>query len=116
MSQFVPDVLSEDVERILERDFPAEARDKLRRLIEQIQLIEKLRVVVACMKNAAGDAQKLKNNLGQAEGYYRETLSEAEYPNYEKKMFRIDKLSEAEKAKIIEKDKAQYLSWFNRGK
>ena len=67
MDQFVPDVILEDVERILERDFPAETRAELRRLIEQIQVVEKLRVVVACMKNAAGDVQKLKNNLGEAE-------------------------------------------------
>lgn len=28
-----------------------------------------------------------------------------------KKAFRIDKLSEAEKSKIFEKDKNQYLAW-----
>jgi hypothetical protein len=31
-------------------------------------------------------------------------------------MFRIDKLTEQEEADIIEKDKKQYLNWFNRGK
>jgi len=30
------------------------------------------------------------------------------------KMFRIDRLSEDEKAKIIEKDKNQYLTWLYR--
>lgn len=49
-------------------------------------------------------------------GYYREIISEAEYPFYTKKMFRIDKLTGQEKADIIEKDKKQYLNWFNRGK
>lgn len=115
MDQFVPDVNPEDVERILERDFPAEAWDELRRMIEQVQVREKDRVVLACMKSAAGDVQKLKGNLGAADGYYREILGEAEYPHYTKKWFRIDKLSDAEKAKIIEKDKTQYLSWLNRG-
>jgi len=115
VDQFVPEVSREDVERILKRDFPVEVRDELREMIEQIDVIEKNRVILACMKNAAGDVRKLKSNLGEAEGYYREIIGEAEYPNYLKKMFRIDKLSEVEKAKIIDKDKIQYLNWFNRG-
>jgi hypothetical protein len=67
------------------------------------------------MKNAGGDVQKLKGNLNEASGYYREILAEAEYPFYTKKMFRIDKLTEQQKADIIEKDKKQYLNWFNSG-
>jgi hypothetical protein len=31
-----------------------------------------------------------------------------------KKIFRVDRLSEDEQAKIIEKDKIQYLSWLYR--
>lgn len=99
---------------MLRRDFPAEAQDELRRLIEQVEVIEKHRVVLACMKCAAGDVGKLKGNLNEASGYYRELLGEAEYPHWMKKMFRIERLPEAEKAKIIEKDKAQYLNWLNR--
>lgn len=115
MDQFVPDVNQEDIERILKRDFPAEAWDALRTMIEQVEVREKDRVVLACMKCAAGDVGKLKGNLSQAGGYYREIIGEAEYPCYTKKMFRIDRLSEAEQAKIIEKDKTQYLNWLNRG-
>src|SRR5262245_64012452 len=37
----------------------------------------------------------------------------AEYPNYMKKAFHIEKLSDGEKAKIIEKDKNQYLAWLH---
>lgn len=114
MSQFVPTATPEDVERVLRRDFPAEAVDELRRLIEQVEVREKDRVMLACMKSAAGDVVKLKGNLNNASGYWREILGEAEYPNYTKKMFRIDRLPEAERAKIVEKDKVQYLAWFNR--
>ena len=114
MDQFVPEVGPDDVERVLRRDFPAEAQDELRRMIEQVEVIEKNRVVLGCMKSAAGNVEQLKRNLGEASGYYREILGEAEYPNWIKKMFRIERLSEAEKEKIIEKDKAQYLDWFNR--
>ena len=115
VSQYVPEVGHEDVERILRRDFPVEAQDELRQLIEVVEVGEKDRVVLACMKNAAGDVQELKGNLAEASGYYREIIGEAEYPNYLKKMFRIDRLSEDEKAKIIEKDKIQYLKWLTRG-
>jgi hypothetical protein len=66
------------------------------------------------MKVAAGDVQKLKRNLNEAAGYYREIVGEAEYPFYVKKIFRIDKLNEKEKADIVEKDKKQYLDWLNR--
>ena len=114
MNQFVPEVSAEDVERVLRRDFPADAYDEIRKWIEQVEMREKDRVVLACLKNGAGDVQKLRGELANASGWWREILSEAEYPNYTKKWFRIDKLSESEQAKIIEKDKAQYLSWLNR--
>jgi len=83
-------------------------------MIERLEVREKNRVVLGCMKCAARDVGKLKRNLGEASGYYREILGEAEYPNWIKKMFRIERLSEAEKTRIIEKDKAQYLDWINR--
>jgi len=114
MNQFVPDVTAADVERILQRDFPAEAHEDLREMIRNLEVREKDRVVLASMKDAAGDVAKLKGNLHNAAGYYREIIGDAEYPFYTKKMFRIDKLSEEEKAKIIEKDKTQNLTWFNR--
>jgi hypothetical protein len=72
---------------------------------------EKPRVILACLKTWNGDIQKLKSNLADAAGYYREIIGEAEYPNYMKKAFRIDKLSEAEKSTIVERDKNQYLTW-----
>ena len=114
MNQFVPDVTAADVERILQRDFPADAHEELREMIRNIECWEKDRVVVASMKNAAGDVAKLKGDLHNAAGYWREIIADAEYPLYTKKMFRIDKLTEEEQAKIIEKDKTQYLAWFKR--
>ena len=116
MNQFTPQVSEQDIERVLRRDFPVEHQQGLREMIQSIQVIEKCRVILACMKNAGGDVQKLKGNLNEASGYYREILAEAEYPFYTKKMFRIDKLTEQQKADIIEKDKKQYLNWFNSGR
>lgn len=114
MDQFTPQVNQEDVERVLQRDFPAEHWQELREIIQRVQVREKDRVMLACMKAAGGDVQKLKGNLNEAEGYYREIIGEAEYPFYVKKMFRMDKLTEQEKADIIEKDKKQYLDWLKR--
>ena len=62
--------------------------------------VEKPRVILACLKASNGDIQKLKGNLANAAGYYREIIGEAEYPNYMKKAFRIDELSEAEKSTL----------------
>ena len=114
MNQFIPQVTQEDVERVLQRDFSAEHWREIREMIQKVQVREKDRVMLACMKVAARDVQKLKRNLNEAAGYYREILGEAEYPFYVKKIFRIDKLTEKEKADIVEKDKKQYLDWLNR--
>ena len=113
MEQFTPKVTQEDVERILQRDFPAEHWQGLREMIQLVQVREKDRVILACIKTAGGDFQKLKSNLTVAEGWWRDIISEAEYPFYSKKMFRIDKLTQKEKSDIIEKDKKQYLDWLN---
>ncbi len=114
MEQFVPRVSPEDIDRVLRRDFPAEHHGELRALIDAIEVIEKDRVILGCMKVAGGDVEKLKRNLGEATGYYREILLEAEYPGYRKKWSRFDKLPEEEQRKIVEKDKNQYLAWLNR--
>ena len=116
MEQFVPEVFDSDVERIVQRDFPLEEQDPIRALIGQVEVREKPRVVLACIKNSGGDFKKLKYNLAEAPGYYREHIGEAEYPNYVKKVFRFDKLSEAEKSRVFEKDKNQYLAWLHREK
>lgn len=114
MDQFTPQVNQEDVERVLQRDFPVEHWEELREMIRRVHVREKDRVILACIKNAGGDVQRLKGNLNEAEGYWREIISEAEYPFYSKKMFRMDKLTEKERAGLIEKDKKQYLDWLNR--
>jgi hypothetical protein len=114
VDQFIPQVTQEDIERVLQRDFSAEHWREIREMIQKVRVREKDRVMLACMKVAAGDVQKLKRNLNEAAGYYREIVGEAEYPFYVKKIFRIDKLNEKEKADIVEKDKKQYLDWLNR--
>ena len=116
MEQFAPEVSEADVERIIQRDFPEGEQEEIRGLVRHIEVREKPRVVLACLKNSGGDITKLRYYLAEASGYYREHIGEAEYPNYIKKMFRIDELSEDEKSAIFEKDKNQYLAWLNRAK
>jgi hypothetical protein len=89
---------------------PTQQKDRIR----AVEVREKTRVVLACLKNANGDFEKLQGELEGASGWWREIISAAEYPNYTKKMFRIDTLSAEEQARIIGKDKDQYLAWLRR--
>jgi hypothetical protein len=114
VSQYLPDVRDSDIERIVQRDYPADLRAAIHEMIRSIEVVEKPRVIMACLKNANGDFARLKGDLANASGWWREIISEAEYPNYTKKMFRIDRLSAEERARIVEKDKAQYLAWLHR--
>jgi hypothetical protein len=113
MPQYVPTVSDQDVARIVRRDYPVELHAVIHRMIQCVDVREKPRVILACLKNASGDVEKLKGELVNAEGYWREIISEAEYPNYTKKMFRMDRLSVEEQERIIERDKNQYLNWLN---
>jgi hypothetical protein len=116
MEQFVPNVSKSDVERIIQRDFPHDEQEEIRGLVRKLDVREKARVALACLKNSDGDLRKLRYYLAEASGYYREHIGEAEYPNYVKKMFHIDRLSEAEIFAIFQKDKNQYLTWLHREK
>ena len=111
MGQYVPSVSDADIERIVRRDYPSELHGVIHQMIGGIAVREKPRVILACLKNANGDFAKLKGDLANASGWWREIISQAEYPNYTRKMFRIDRLSAEEREHIIEKDKAQYLAW-----
>src|SRR5262245_38609688 len=113
MPQYVPEVTEADVERVVRRDYPAAIRAAIHERIRGVEVREKPRVVLACLKNARGDLERLKRDLADAGGYWREIIGEAEYPNYMKKVFRIEKLPVEERERIIEKDKTQYLRWLH---
>jgi hypothetical protein len=114
MAQYVPTVTEHDVDRVVGRDYPAELHTAIHQLIQGVAVREKCRVILACLKNANGNLDKLKAELADASGYWREIIGDAEYPNYVKKMFHIDRLPADEQARIIEKDKSQYLEWLHR--
>jgi len=114
MGQYVPNVSDADIERIVRRDYPPELHGVIQQMMGGIEVREKPRVIMACLKNANGDFAKLKGDLANASGWWREIISDAEYPNYTRQWFRINKLSEEEQQRIIEKDKNQYLAWLRR--
>ena len=114
MGQYVPDVSDADIERIVRRDYPPELHSVIHQMIGGIEVREKPRVIMACLKNANGDLAKLQGDLANASGWWREIISQAEYPNYTRKMFRIDRLSAEERERIFETDKSQYLAWLRR--
>jgi hypothetical protein len=114
LSQPTPSVTDGDVERIVRRDYPAGAREEIRGLIAAIEVREKPRVILACLKIAGGDVERLRNQLADASGYYREIISEAEYPLATRRWFRIESLPDDEVRAIYDKDWRQYSDWLTR--
>jgi len=114
MKQPTPDVDEDDVRRVLLRDYPESDFDSIWKAIEAVEVREKWRVVLACLKTGGGSTEKLRYQLKDASGYYREIISEAEYPKYTKKMFHIEKLPEAEQQAICDQDWKQYEAWLKK--
>ena len=112
--QPTPSVNEHDVERVLRRDYPAVAVEEILACIETVEVREKPRVVLACLKIARGDVDRLRNELANAGGYYREILSEAEYPLATRRWSRIGSLPEAEVRAIYDQDWRQYSEWLKR--
>jgi hypothetical protein len=113
--QPTPEVSDEDVERIVRRDFPADEVDRILALAAQVVVRERPRVVLACLKLAAGNVEKLIGHFNEASGYYREILGEAEYPLATKRWFHIERLSEEERQRIYDADWSQYQACLSRG-
>jgi len=53
MEQFVPQVTDADVERVLKRDVAVESQHEIGEIIKRLEVREKARVVLACLKNSA---------------------------------------------------------------
>jgi hypothetical protein len=112
--QPTPSVNDSDVERIVRRDYPANVVDGILALITTIEVREKPRVVLACLKIAAGNLDRLRDELSCASGYYREQLGEAEYPLATRRWSRIESLPEDEVRAIYDEDWRQYSEWLTR--
>ena len=118
MNQHIPSVNRADVERIVARDFPTDLHPRVLQALsaygaESYQR-EAHRVHLDILKLADGDMARVVQETENACCDYRDTMLSAEYPNYGRKMFHIDKLLSDERKRIIDADKEQYEAWLHR--
>ena len=118
MSQHIPNVSRADVERVAARDFPANQVSEVLKALSaygaESYHRETDRVHLDILKLADGDLDQIDRETENACCDYRDKMLAAEYPNYGKKMFRIDKLSADERKRIMDADRDQYEEWLNR--
>jgi hypothetical protein len=60
MTQYVPSVSEQDVDRMVQRDYPPELHAAIHEMIREVEVRENPRVILACLKTANGDFSKLK--------------------------------------------------------
>jgi len=118
MNQHIPIVSREDVVRIVAREFPP---DQIPQVLSALSAYgtesyhrEVDRVHLDILKIANGKLDRIIQETENACCDYRDTMVSAEYPNYGRKMFKLDKLSPEERNGIIDSDKDQYESWLHR--
>ena len=116
IKQPIPAVTAEDVERIVWRDFAPDEIETVMTLLGEYDESrqEPIRVRLAALKLADGDLEKLRAHIQLALRDYRDALAAAEYPVYMKTGFRVGKLAEDQKARIVEDDWRQYEEWMRR--
>ena len=118
MSQHIPNVNRADVERVATRDFPADKVSQIFTLLSRYGIEsyhqEIDRVHLDILKLADGDLDRVSQEVENACCDFRDTILAAEYPNYGKKMFQIDKFPPEERRSISNKDKEQYELWLRR--
>jgi len=112
--QPVPIVDALDVERIVRRDFSPDVAETVLSVVATIEVREKSRVVLGCLKIAGGNFDRLRAELTSASGYYREILSEAEYPRATKLWSKMSTMSDDECQAIYDSDRRQYSEWLTR--
>jgi len=103
---------------VVRRDYAADRVDEVHKMLGEYGPEdwhpEVDRVRMAILKLAAGNLAELRMHLEIAKRDFRDVLSEAEYPLYTKKWFRIDTLPADEQQRIIDADWTQYEDWLKR--
>ena len=118
-TQPVPDVTSDDVERVVRRDFPEERVAVVMAMLNEYGAEswhhEHPRVRLAALKLANGDVEALRARVDAAKTDYRDVLSWAEYPGYSTNVSdaRIRPTAQAQR-RIIDDDWAQYEMWLRK--
>lgn len=114
LHQPTPVVDMSDVERVVCRDYPPDVVAVIREQVGALDVREKARVVLACLKVAKGSYDRLGSALEDAPGYWRELLSEAEYPLATKRWSRMKAMSDEQRSSIYQRDWNQYVAWLGR--
>jgi hypothetical protein len=112
MDQPVPKYAEGDLDRIIARDYPKEARAEVERALAayagESSPSGALRVRMACLKLADGDLEKLKRFVLDACRDYRDVLAWAEYLSY------FHAPGDEERAAAIERDWRELQAWYAR--
>ena len=118
ISQPVPAVTRQDVERVVARDFPSSRAREVVSILDEYQGDDAHhgsdRVRLAALKLAAGDIERLRAAIGMARRDCRDVLALAEYPEYSRSVRPSADLSPAERQRIVEADWRQYSEWLTR--
>lgn len=112
MEQPILNYTSNDLDRVIARDFPASEVEQVRALLSiygrESWHREVLRVQMACLKNAAGGLDNLRQQVETANVDYRDVLAAAEYRRYGRAR------NDAEKAQAIADDWRELQDWLAR--
>jgi hypothetical protein len=116
----VPNVSHADVLRVIARDFPVAMTASVIQALRQYKNVmhpdatddENARVHLAILKIASGQFNRIGPLVSEAYQDFRDVLGPAEYPEFSKIGFvGVDRLTEAEKAQLIQRDWDQYHDW-----
>ncbi len=114
---FIPQVSSDDVERIIRRNFPAADYDSiwnsLRQYRDENSNDPPYRVYVAILKLSAGDPSRVPHFVTIARSDYRDVLLSAENPGFTADFVNAMKMNADDARALKRNDKRQYETWFN---
>ena len=116
MEQKIPNITTNDIKRILKRDFHNSnyfEMEEILSLYNSDNIMGKSRVQAATLKLSNGDIALLKKYIELANKDFRDIIAMAEYPNYSQIAF-SNNISMVEKEKLIEEDWIQYKSWLDK--
>ena len=120
LRQPIPNVTSDDVERIVRRDYSEAQFDSAMAVLKVYEESasgrrERPRVQLAALKLANGQLEALRTHIDTAVQDFRDVLGPAEYPEYSKMVaFRVRNLPVPDEQRIIDSDWKQYEDWMRR--
>lgn len=107
---------TEDVLRIIRRDFAPEVHDDVRELLNQYSGPDSAqRVQLAILKLSNGNLDAVRKHLAIAQSDFRDVIAPAEYPDFWKIGFvGVDRLTANEVKALKQRDRRQYQKWLTR--